>query len=57
MLYQFEVDYAVDHQAMAAGEYRTFYASVLADDRVTADLTAAQMAYRHGIPCATRRVL
>jgi hypothetical protein len=53
--YHFIVDTAADHAVMTAGgPFDSTHVAVRAPDRVAADLAAAQMAYRHGIPVATR---
>lgn len=56
-MFQFIVEYAIDHEAMAAAQYRTAYVTIAADNAVEASLLAAQMVgATHGIPTATQEV-
>jgi len=52
--YTYKVEYAEDHEAMAKGEYKSTTVTVQAKNETEANLTAAQMAGRHGIPTSTK---
>jgi hypothetical protein len=54
--YQYEVEYAEDHDEMTAGRSKKTYVSVMAANEQEANLTAAQMGGRHGIPTGTKRL-
>ncbi len=54
--YTYEVDYAVDHEAMQRGEFQTSKVKVEAHNEAEANLLAAQMVGHRGIPVATRHV-
>lgn len=55
-IYRFEVEYAVDHDALARAEYQRSFVTVEAENETEAELAAAQMVGHRGIPTATRRV-
>lgn len=52
--YTYLASYAEDHEAMRRGEYKDKKVRVQASDEPTANLIAAQMVGRHGIPVATK---
>jgi hypothetical protein len=54
--YQYEVEYAPTHEDMSAGRSKKTYVSVMEKNEAAANLTAAQMVWRHGIPTSTKRV-
>lgn len=55
-VFRYAVDYAPDHDEMSAGRSKTTYVSVMAKNETEANLTAAQMASRHGIATGTRKL-
>lgn len=54
--YTYIASYSEDHAAMARGEYKEKKIRVMAKDEPTANLYAAQMVARHGIPTATKLI-
>jgi hypothetical protein len=54
--YRYEVEYAPTHEDMSAGRSKKTYVSVMEKNETEANLTAAQMVWRHGIPTATKRI-